>query len=137
MAVALLATIPAQAKPKTLSTTSSTVPVTLRLSAAEPVASVHYKTCAVSVASGADGLDVLQAATTSGCISGYETQNFGFGEFVTCIDGICGTDATYWRMTENGTYTTYGVSDFSADSGDELGFSYTQWATCLADGSLC
>lgn len=135
--VALTAAMPAQAKQNKVTSTTSPVPVTLRLSAAEPVVSVPYKTCAVSVANGADGLAVLAAATTAGCISGYETADFGWGEFVNCIDGVCGTDATYWRMTENGAYTVYGVSDFVADAGDELGFSYTQWATCLAEPSLC
>lgn len=135
--VALAAAMPAQAKQPKSAATFSTVAVTLRLSAAEPVASVPYKDCTVSVASGADGLAVLDAATTAGCISGYETADFGWGEFVNCIDGVCGTDATYWRMTENGAYTLYGVSDFVADAGDELGFSYTQWATCVAEPSLC
>lgn len=135
--LAATAALPAQAKQTKFVSTTSTVPVTLRLSAAEPVASVPYKSCSVNVASGANGLAVLQAATSAGCISSYETADFGWGEFVNCIDGVCGTDATYWRMTENSVYTVYGVSDFVADAGDELGFSYTQWATCLAEPSLC
>lgn len=116
---------------------SSTVPVTLRISAAEPATTAELATCTMTVADGADGITVLDAAVTAGCIDSYETQTYaGIGTFVRCIDGLCGApdealNLTYWRMTENGSLTAYGVDDFTAESGDELGFSYTTWATCL------
>lgn len=126
--VALFGGVPASA---------SDVEVTLDLSALQPLATVPYQDCVVQVSPDADGIAVLEAAKDASCIDGYETDDFGFGEFVRCIDGICGTDATYWRMTLNGAYTLYGVSDYQASDDDVLGFSYTQWATCLVDGSLC
>ena len=136
--VALFTAVPATAKPKTASTTSSTVSVTLRLSVAEPFASPTIKTCPVSVDAGADGIAVLEAAKTSTCITSYETTTYtGIGTFVDCIDEICGAAVTYWRMTDNGALTDYGVDGFQAAAGDVLGFSYTQWVTCLADQSLC
>lgn len=135
--VAMFTAVPATAKPKTASTTSSTVSVTLRLSVAEPFASPTIKTCSVSVDAGADGIAVLDAAEASDCISGYDAPPTSEGHFVDCIDDICSAVVTYWRMTVNGTLTSYGVDDFSAASGDTLGFSYTEWPTCIVEQSLC
>lgn len=132
--VAMFTAVPATAKPKTTFTTSSTVSVTLRISVGEPTASPQYKACGVTVAAGDDGVDVLEAAKVSGCISGYTVTPSTFGNYVSCIDGVCEAVATYWRMTENGSLTSYGVDDFQANAGDVLGFSYTQWATCIAAG---
>lgn len=126
-AVAAMA-LPAQA---------ASVSVTLDLSALEPVASVDYAACIVSVPEGANGIAVLGAAKASGCIKSYEVKDTGFGPYVACIDGICDGAATYWRMTVNGGYTLYGVQEFSASAGKVLGFSYTQWVTCLADQAAC
>lgn len=134
--VAMFTAVPATAKPKTTFTTSSTVSVTLRLSVAEPFASPQIKTCSVSVDAGADGVAVLAAATPS-CISGYTAPSTSYGRYVSCIDGICEAVVTYWRMTKNGSLTSYGVDDFSAAAGDVLGFSYTEWPTCISDQSLC
>lgn len=132
--VAMMGAVPAGAKTKSFSTTSSNVSVTLRLSVGEPTVSPQYKSCGVTVTAGANGVAVLLAAKNSGCISGYTVTPSTFGNYVSCIDGICETLATYWRMTENGTLTGYGVDGFSANAGDVLGFSHTQWATCLAAG---
>lgn len=137
--VASISALPAAANsPTTTATTSSTVNVTLRLSVGEPAVSPQYKACGVTVSAGADGSAVLQAAKNSGCISSYQTTTYpGNGTFVDCLDGICGAVVTYWRMTENGALTTFGVDGFQANAGDVLGFSYTQWATCVAEPSLC
>lgn len=134
--VAMMGAVPAGAKTKSFSTTSGNVSVTLRLSVAEPFASPQIKSCTVSVAAGADGVAVLSAATPS-CISGYTAPSTPYGRYVSCIDGICEAAVTYWRMTENGSLTGYGVDDFSANAGDVLGFSYTEWPTCIAVQSLC
>ena len=133
--VAMFTAVPATAKPKTTFTTSSTVSVTLRISVGEPTVSPQYKSCGVTVVAGDDGVDVLEAAKVSGCISGYTVTPSTYGNYVSCIDGICETPATYWRMTENGSLTSYGVDGFSAAAGDVLGFSHTEWATCLALGA--
>jgi hypothetical protein len=133
--VALFTAVPVTAKPKT-STASSNVSVTLRLSVAEPFASPQIKSCTVSVAAGADGIAVLEAAKPN-CISGYTAPSTTQGHYVSCIDGICEAVATYWRMTENGSLTSYGVDDFSANANDVLGFSYTEWPTCIVEQSLC
>lgn len=94
--------------------------------------------CTVSVPAGADGIAVLDAAVAKACIVSYDTVTFsGFGTFVQCIDEVCGnagtgTVGTYWNMYENGVSTAYGVDGFSADNGDELGFSYR--AFCFVSG---
>ena len=112
--------------------------MTLRVSAAEPfTTSAVIRSCSVKVPAAANGVDVLSRAVRDGCIESYETSSFSGGTFLDCIDGICGTAGTYWRMTENGAMTSYGVDGFVAHPGDVLGFSYTIWAGCLADQSLC
>lgn len=113
------------------------VQVTLDLSALEPVARVEYAKCGVSVAANSDGIAVLEAAKNTGCIDSYEITATSFGPYVSCIDGICDSAATYWRMTVDGQYSLVGVADFKATAGKVLGFSYTQWATCLADEAAC
>jgi len=111
---------------------AATVGVTLRVSAGEPAATAPVKNCAVQVAAEADGKAVLAAAKASSCLRSYQLTTTSFGDYVSCIDDICETPATtYWRMTENGKLTDYGISDFKANAGDVLGFSYTSWAPCL------
>ena len=97
--------------------------------------------CPVTVAAGADGIAVLDAAQSAHCITSYQTVTFpGFGTFVTCIDDVCGealtgTTGTYWNMYENGASTAFGVDGFVADEGDELSFAYQAYcfeAVCPA-----
>lgn len=96
--------------------------------------------CPVSVAAGANGLAVLDAAVAKGCIRSYKAETYSFGAFVSCINEVCGAPPaalylTYWEMSENGKCTEdYGVSGFRADDGDELTFAYTTWAKFLAVG---
>lgn len=92
--------------------------------------------CNLQVPAGADGLAVLDAGIANDCIESYKTTTYDSGAFVDCINDICGAPAeaayiTYWGMFENGVATWYGVSDFTAEEGDVLGFSYTTWATFL------
>ena len=98
------------------------------------VLSVPIADCDVSVASGANGLDVLDAAVTSGCIDSYATEDFGFGLYVTCINDICETpaetfNAVNWTVVVDGRVSEFGVSDlaFPAD-GSTLQFSFGPWA---------
>jgi hypothetical protein len=135
MMVAMFTAVPATAKAKSASTTSSTVSVTLRISVGEPHASQQYKSCGVSVTTGANGVAVLLAAKNAGCISGYTVTPSTYGNYVSCIDNICETPATYWRMTENGSLTSYGVDGFVAAAGDVLGFSHAEWVTCVFMGA--
>ena len=89
--------------------------------------------CPLTVAAGANGLDVLDAAVAAHCIVSYSTVTYaGYGTFVTCINAVCGnsgtgTLGTYWNMYENGGSTWYGVDGFSADEGDELAFAYQEF----------
>jgi hypothetical protein len=92
--------------------------------------------CAVSVPAGSDGVAVLAKAKSTGCISEYTVQNRPpYGRFVLSIENVRGAaealDATYWSMTVNGTYTSYGIDGFQAASGQKLGFTYTTWLNCL------
>ncbi|HLG01591.1 MAG TPA: hypothetical protein VI916_14070 [Acidimicrobiia bacterium] len=102
--------------------------------------------CDVSVPSGSSGLAVLDAAVANGCIESYETQTFGFGKLVTCINDLCQTpdetlNAVNWTVFVDGHVAGEGVSDlrFPAD-GTTLGFSYGPWAiygTCFILGVAC
>lgn len=84
--------------------------------------------CPVSVPEGSDGVAVLSAAKTAGCIASYETLSFGFGRFVNCIGGVCGGEGPggywYWGMHLQGVPTCYGVDDYRAANGDHLMFAY-------------
>ena len=121
LACALVMAIPANA--------STAVNVKLRISLASRTAT--KASCDLSIPAGANGIAVLDAAVSSGCISSYKTEDFGFGRYVSCIDEICEQLGTYWAMYENGAYTSYGISDFVADQNDELGFNYEQYLTCF------
>jgi hypothetical protein len=92
--------------------------------------------CTVSVPLGANGTVVLDAAIAAKCISSYHLQHYSFGDFVDCIDGVCGQDAivegTFWAMFLNGACTSYGVTDYSAADGDVLSFEYSDYYTACS-----
>lgn len=88
--------------------------------------------CELSVAPGTDAVAVLDAAVAAGCIGTYSgSSDPQFGFFVECIDGVCGTAATYWAFVVNDAPSPVGASAYAAAPGDEVEFSYQQWATCL------
>lgn len=111
--------------------------VTLRIAQYDYAAATA--TCSLSVDAGADGLTVLAAARSAGCIKGYTLQTFGLGHFVDCIDdgsplgNECGdpapTYARYWDMRVNCVVTSYGVDDYRAKAGDELSFTFETLVT--------
>ncbi|MCA1834089.1 MAG: DUF4430 domain-containing protein [Actinomycetota bacterium] len=120
---------------------ASNVSLTLRVSPGDAASPVPIAQCPVSVPASADGIAVLDAATASHCISGYDTVTYaGYGTFVTCIDGICGQPnaqtpvdglATFWHMFENKQSTSHGVDAYTAASGDVLEFSYAPSVICF------
>lgn len=75
-----------------------------------------------------DGGDVLDAATSAGCITGWDSQTFtGLGRFVTMIDDVeqqADGLATWWHMHVNGNDATAGIDDLSLGDGDRLEFVY-------------
>lgn len=96
------------------------------------VSTGHYNVtktvCSVSVPAASDGVKVLDAARSSGCIRSYTlTYHPVYGPYVACIDDVCEVPGTYWAMRENCTYTSYGVAGFRSDQGDELSFTYESW----------
>lgn len=91
-----------------------------------------YKTCDVVVAEGASVADVLDRAAASGCISSWESASYpGFGRYVTCLDGICETPATYWAFYVGGGYSLTGIDATPARDGETYQFTYEQWAVQL------
>ena len=123
----------------------------------------HYKpgACLVSVAQGANGLDVLDAAIAKGCIQDYEMD----GEWLQCVtiaagqpvcsdvddDPLC-CGTLYWAIYEDlGAVSPHALSGFSAgtithdvrlmgvvDVGHtELVLSYESWGKCLTFPVLC
>lgn len=116
-----------------LSSAQATHPVTVTLAVSTQAYPVKIKDCPVTVTHGADGIAVLEAAKTRGCIASYSTTSYpGVGTFVTCIDQVCGDGPSnqylrYWAMRENCAYTSYGVDAFRSDAGDELSFTFEAW----------
>lgn len=90
------------------------------------------KLCPVTVADGADGVAVLDAAVGTNCIQSYRLKTYTFGRYLECIDGTCGQpeqfNILYWAMRENGVCTDYGVDGFVANPGDTLSFTYSAFA---------
>lgn len=88
--------------------------------------------CPVSVAPGADGVAVLNAALAKGCITSYDTVSFGGKPFLSCLDGVCQQAdglVTFWAMFDSSPVPAeYGLAEFRADEGDELVFAYTNFA---------
>lgn len=88
--------------------------------------------CTVTVVSGASGADVLDAATSTGCISGWDYITFSCcGRFVTMVDGLWKSNATttgwpvaWWQILLNGELADQGVDGLSLTAGDELSFVY-------------
>lgn len=119
-----------------LSPASAASTVSVSFTKSVGAAGVAAQPCAVKVAPGANGIAVLDAAVTKGCIDSYKVERYSFGAFISCIDDVCGAPAealglTYWAMSENGKTTDYGVEDFRAAAGDTLDFAYTTWLTFL------
>ncbi|HVE91794.1 MAG TPA: hypothetical protein VNE62_05800 [Actinomycetota bacterium] len=122
---------------------SSSVQMTVTASGPGPATHGSGKAaavCAVSVADGADGVAVLDAAVDSGCLDSYRLSAFpGLGNFVDCVDSVCGggdplgAGCWYWAMHENGLPSEQGVDFFRASQGDVLSFAYTPWGP----GVLC
>lgn len=115
--LAALATVPAAAG-------SAAVTVTLDVD----LAGEDYKTCAVSVPSGATAGDVLDAAVADGCLVLWTYETYpGFGRYVTCIDAFCGAVATYWAFYTDGRYSDLGIDSVRVYGGETLRFNYEQW----------
>lgn len=112
--------------------------VTVTLAVSTHAYPVKDLSCPVSVAHGSNGIALLDAAKSAGCISSYSTITYpGFGTFISCINQRCGDEAEnlylrYWAMRENCAYTSYGVDGFRADPGDELSFTFEPWPASSA-----
>jgi hypothetical protein len=115
---------------------AANVSVSLNVDLGYPPATANKDACSVSVAEGANGLAVLDAAKAKGCISAYETVVFSGKHYVSSIDGIAQVAdglVTYWRMTVNGAYVCYGADDFVAAGGKGLEFAYAPGASFVLD----
>lgn len=114
---------------------AANVTVKLRISAGGYAAAL-VQCDGLSVPDGANGVSVLQAATSKGCIGGFKTTTFAFGTYVTCVTvnvEVCeqaGGLATFWAYYKNGAMATTGIDQFNAKAGNELALAYTNFATC-------
>ena len=91
-----------------------------------------YKSCDVTVADGANGGDVLDAAASSGCISSWQHDSFGNSRFVTCIDGVCQQTGTFWAFYVNDALPcggSCGIDDVHLHGGETVSFAYADWFT--------
>lgn len=87
------------------------------------------------------GGDVLDAAS---CVETWDFVEFGFGRFVTEIDGTrqrnldnpCPGIVGYWSFLVNGRYSDVGIDDYGASNGDGIEFDYTIDEGCLFPISL-
>jgi uncharacterized protein DUF4430 len=73
-----------------------------------------------------DGVDVLNTAASNGCISGWAGDDFGFGIFVTSVDGLdqVGWPVSWWYVQVNGAGSAVGISDVDLGDGDSLELVY-------------
>lgn len=78
-----------------------------------------------------DGVEVLNNATDTGCISGWNGVSTDIGILVTSVDGrekvgptTSGWPGAWWLIQKNGTAAEDGVSEMDLEDGDELGFVY-------------
>lgn len=135
MKKALIAVMVAAASFAALPARAANVTVTLEVGAGH-IAAPRPVSCAVVVPAGSDGAAVLSKAKSDGCIIEYTLVNRPpYGRFVLSIDHVRGAaevlDATYWSMTLNGAYTSFGIDGYQAANGHRLGFTYTTWVNCL------
>ncbi|MHB8605512.1 MAG: DUF4430 domain-containing protein [Thermoplasmatota archaeon] len=141
LGIALLATAFVVAAP---AHATGTITVTLGVDYGNPLPDpVHAAACTLTVADGANGGDVLDAAVAAGCIRGWTPQSFaGFGRLVQCIDSVagnqCENDAatTFWLFSVNGAPTDCGIDGYHAAAGDSIDFAYTSWVPSLGTSLL-
>ncbi len=132
LAASLAAGPPAQATSSTVVFSAAFGPSVATHTADSPAAA-----CEVTVAGGADGAAVLDAAMASGCIDSYTVNSFDFGTFLHCIDGVCGdadplgAGCWYWAMHLNGMPTEYGLDGYRAADGDVLSFVFLPYGPAL------
>jgi len=107
---------------------------------------VEEAECEVTVASNANGIDVLEAAIDDDCIDTYDTEPFSEGEYVSCINDICEQPEDFpvvsWLIyLEDGSFAPFGVEELSFPTdGDTLSFAYEAWpvhAPCFFFNLLC
>lgn len=105
-----------------------------------------YKTCPVALTFPTNGAAVLDAATASGCISGWDSVDYGTpghpNRFVTCIDGLCQQEGTAWWYYVDGQQAKDGVDNANGgatvNAGDTVLFPYADWFTpCIDTPDLC
>lgn len=91
------------------------------------------KSCTVGVVAGSDGGAVLDAATASGCISGWSHDTYGGGKrFVTCVDGLCQQPGTFWAFYVDEALPcggACGIDDVQMLGGEAVEFAYVDWFT--------
>lgn len=84
-----------------------------------------------------DGADVLDHATETGCISGWDAKGYDFGRFVTSVDGrdqvatpdppvdqVGAIPAVWWLIQVDGYAASTGIDGLSLEDGQDLGFVY-------------
>jgi len=113
------------------------VPVTLTVK----VEGLVPYTCRLSVPYGSNGVNLLRAATTSGCITSYTLYRGSTATWIDCIrrgrfwhqcefyTGVVVYAFGFWYLAENGKdMTPHGLEALHADAGDSFLFSY--FAAC-------
>lgn len=90
------------------------------------------KACDVGVPAGSNAGEVLDAATASGCISGWEYDDSFGARFVTCIDGVCAPLGTFWAFFVDGDLPdacNAGIDDVALQGGENVEFVLADWFT--------
>lgn len=74
-----------------------------------------------------DGGEVLDRATETGCISGWDhVVDDAYGRYPTSIDGReeVGWPAPWWTIQVNGVSSPVGIDSMGLEDGDDLSFVY-------------
>lgn len=103
---------------------ATTVTVTLQVGAG----GADWRDCSVSVPAGSNVGTVLDQAVADGCILEWQSASYpGYGRYVTSIDFVHDTPATYWAFYVDSAYANLGIDDTSAQPGATYSFQYEQW----------
>lgn len=93
------------------------------------------KACEVVIPAGSNAGDLLDAATASGCISGWEYDDSFGARFVTCIDGVCAPLGTFWAFYVDEDLPedcNAGIDDVALQGGENVEFVLADWFTPFA-----
>lgn len=105
---------------------------------ASPVGAAPYTafsaTCPVDA--GQSVTSAIRQAVTTGCLDSAGIQSTSFGNFLDCVNDVCGwfsgDDSRFWIVYENHVSASTGIDDLVVDASDDFQVSYDNCLPTLA-----